>query len=168
MCFTALVDTIRVRRAERDDAFIVGALVLAMDLESHAPNREGFIAEYADAWLSDYDHRPTWLACEPDGTAVGLLQATLVRRLPSLRRPVGCWVHVARVFVRPDHRGRGTAGRLLDRLLAWGAEHQVVRYQLSFVPAARGLYQRAGFTRPDRLMERREEPGGCDRQPPTG
>ncbi len=142
--------------AERDDAFIVGALVLQMDLETGASRRDGFIQEYADAWLADFEHRPTWLACLPDHTAVGLLQTGLMHMLPSLRTDTACWIHVGLIYVRADHRGVGLAERMLRRMITWGSGHDVERYQLDTVPEARSLYERVGFRAPSgRLMELR-------------
>ncbi len=167
VCFTAVVDDIRIRRADRDDAFIVAALVLQMDRGAGERPREGFVNEYADAWLSDFDHRPTWLACLQDGTAVGLVQAGLVRKLPSLRRPTTAWMHVSLVYVRPSERGHGLAERMLQRMISWGSVHGVERYQLNAVPEARSLYERLGFRAPSgRLMELRVS--AADRITPFG
>ena len=156
MCFTAHVSEIRIRQAGRDDAFIVAALVLQMDRASGETPREGFITEYADAWLADFDHRPTWLACLPDNTAIGVVQAVLIRKLPSLRRPTSAWMHVSLVYVREADRGQRLAERMLQRMVAWGSGNGVERYQLNAVPEARTLYERLGFETPNgRLMELR-------------
>lgn len=159
LCFTAAVDPIQVRQAERDDALGVAALVLAMDREDGADARPGFLTEYADAWLLDVDRRPTWLAEESDGNPVGLVQTAMVRKLPSLRRPTTAWMHVALVFVRPTHRGRGIAERMLRDAVEWGVAQGVERFQLNAEPKARTLYERVGFTAPgERLMELRVPP----------
>lgn len=143
--------------AAREDALIVAALVLQADLDAGAARRPGFLDTYAEAWLADVEHRPTWLACVEDGTVVGVVQATLVRKLPSLRRATTGVVHVSQVFVHPDHRGRGIAEGLLRAMLAWGGEQGVERYTLNAVPEARTLYARVGFGPPaERFMERRE------------
>src|SRR5699024_445114 len=116
--------------------------------------REGFVDEYADAWLADFEHRPTWLACLPDHTVIGIVQAGLFRKMPSLRRPTTAWIHVSLVYVRPADRGQGVAERMLARMIDWGNGQGVERYQLNAVPEARTLYERLGFTAPtDRLME---------------
>lgn len=150
---------VTVRPATRDDGFLVAGLVLAMDRDSGATSRSGFLGEYADAWLADFDRRPTWWASEPDGNPVGLLQAALHRKLPSLRRETTCWVHVGLVYVRPTHRRRGIAEDMLRAMLAWGQEAGVDRFQLNAEPAARSLYERVGFTQPDRVMELRTPSG---------
>ena len=178
LCYPAAVDPIQVRQAERDDALGVAALVLAMDREDGADARPGFLTEYADAWLLDVDRRfgfafprfadlvrvgvdrrPTWLAEESDGNPVGLVQTAMVRKLPSLRRPTTAWMHVALVFVRPTHRGRGIAERMLRDAVEWGVAQGVERFQLNAEPKARTLYERVGFTAPgERLMELRVPP----------
>ena len=145
----------RITLASRDEALIVAALALQMDLEDDAATpRPGFLTEYADAWLADSAHRPTWLAFAPEGAAVGLVQTVLITKLPSLRRPVVSWLHVGQVFVVPAHRGQGLAGRMMSVLQDWARAHQVDRIQLNARPAARSVYERAGFVpSSDRLME---------------
>lgn len=143
----------RIEFAQRDDAFVLGALNLRADLEGGADHRDGFIQEFADAWLRDYDNTPTWLAFADHGAALGYVQASLIRKLPSLRRPATSWMHVKGVFVVPDARGEGVAGQMLNEMFRWGAQHGVERYQLNAEDKARTLYERAGFTAPDhRLM----------------
>ncbi|KYH44728.1 GNAT family N-acetyltransferase [Branchiibius sp. NY16-3462-2] len=146
---------VRITRATRDEALIVAALALQMDLEDDAATpRSGFLSEYADAWLADSASRPTWLAFGPEGEAIALVQSVLITKLPSLRRPVVSWLHVAQVFVVPAHRGQGLAGRMLTVLQDWARAHQVDRVQLNARQQARGVYERAGFVpASDRLME---------------
>lgn len=150
---------ITIERATRDDGLAVAGMVLAMDREDGAAVRPGFLGEYADAWLADFAARPTWLAKQPDGNPVGLLQAALVRKLPSLRRETTSWVHVSLVYVRPAHRRLGLGESLIGAMIDWGDRTGVERYQLNSTPIGRSLYARMGFDAPDsRLMERRERP----------
>ncbi len=148
--------TARIVRAERDHALILGALTLQADLEYGGTNRPGFIAEYADAWLADFDQMPTWLAFDVDGTAIGFVQTSWVRKLPSLCRPTTGWLHVKNVFVTPAARGNKVAERMMTEMIAWGDDHAIERYQLNAEPKARSLYERLGFGAPnERLMVRR-------------
>ena len=146
---------VRITPATRDEALIVAALALQMDLEDEAATpRAGFLTEYADAWLADSVRRPTWLAFGPQGEAVGLVQTSLITKLPSLRRPVVSWLHVGQVFVVPAQRGHGIAGRMLTVLQEWARANQVDRIQLNARPSARSVYERAGFVpASERLME---------------
>ncbi len=148
--------TERIVFAEREHAFILGALTLQADLAEGCSPREGFITEYADAWLAHYEDMPTWLAFGADGSAIGLVQTSWVRKLPSLRREATSWVHVKNVFVVPAARGNKVAERMLTEMIAWGEKNGVQRYQLNAEPKARSLYERLGFGAPhERLMERR-------------
>ncbi|KNX37173.1 GNAT family N-acetyltransferase [Luteipulveratus halotolerans] len=150
------MSSIRITRATAEDAFALAALVLRADLERGASGRTGFIDEYADAWLAERDRRPAWIATEPDGDPAGLISTSVVRRLPSLRRPASSWMHVSLLYVVPNQRGQGLGEQLLRRMIVWGEGNGVDRFQLNAVPEARTLYERVGFTAPDpRLMERR-------------
>ena len=72
-----------------------------------------------------------------DGTLVGVTHVHLS----------GGTGHVARVAVRPDHRGRGLAGAMLVDAFALAREHGAARSTLSTDTraGARGLYERAGM-----------------------
>lgn len=154
VCFDAQVS--RIVRAEREHAFILGALTLQADLEYGGTNRPGFIPEFADAWLAEFESMPTWVAFSDDGSAVGFVQTSFVPKLPSLCRPTTGWIHVKNVFVTPAARGNGLAEQMLRAMIAWGTTNGIERYQLTARPTARSLYERLGFTAPDeRLMELR-------------
>jgi GNAT superfamily N-acetyltransferase len=61
---------------------------------------------------------------------------------------VGDWLGVAAMEVRPGHRRRGLAARMLRALLAWGAAQGATRCYLQVEAgneAALALYRRAGF-----------------------
>lgn len=148
--------TARIVRAERENALILGALTMQADLEYGGVHRAGFVDEFADAWLADYDHLPTWMAFGADGSAIGFVMTSWVRKMPSLCRPATGWLYVKTVFVTPNARRNGVAGRLLSEMIAWGDRHAIELYQLSSEPKARSLYERLGFCAPDeKLMIRR-------------
>lgn len=147
--------TVRIERAQREHALILGALTLQADLEYGGTKRDGFLSEYADAWLAEFDQMPTWIAFSGDGSAIGFVQTSHVRKLPSLCRPTTGWLHVKNVFVTKTARGNGIAERLLRTMIAWGEKHDIERYQLNAEPKARSLYERMGFEAPgERLMVR--------------
>ncbi|TWE12899.1 GNAT family N-acetyltransferase [Rudaeicoccus suwonensis] len=139
---------IDVRLADAEDAFAVAALILRWDLAEGAPMRPGFIDEFADAWLADRASRPTWLAVQANGDPVGVVIASLVRKLPSLRRPATAWLHLASVYVAPELRGQGIGARLLESVVDWCPQHGVTRLQLNSADAATEFYRRAGFGAP--------------------
>lgn len=145
--------SVRIVRAEREHAFVLAALTVQADREDGGSPREGFLREFADAWLADYERMPAWIALETDGSALGMVITSKVDKLPSLCRETTCWIHVKNVFVVPDRRGEGIAERMLRAMTVWGEHEKVERYQLNAEPKARGLYERLGFgAPPDRLM----------------
>lgn len=145
-----------IRQATRDDALILGALTLQEGVAAGGATRPGFVIEFADAWLAQCEQMPTWIAFGDDGSAIGFVQTSLVRKLPSLRREASSWIHVKNVFVVEPARGNKVAERMLTEMIAWGDANNVSRYQLNAEPKARSLYERLGFGAPNgRLMERR-------------
>lgn len=137
---------IEVTFAQRSDSRAVAQLVCAMDLEREPDSHvQGFIDRYADAWLADYEDRPTWIAELPNGEPIGLVQTSRIRRMPSLLRGDASWLQVSRVYVTPEKRSRGVGEQMLLAMISWGDEHGVDRYQLKAVPEARSLYGRVGF-----------------------
>lgn len=132
------------------DAVAVDALQLQLDRELGAQPREGFLDQFAEAWLAEHQEgrRVTWLAEQPDGRPVAVVHGAVVQKLPSLRRASGRWVHVSLVFVSIDVRGRGLATILLDRLIDWARDQGIIRIQLNAGPQAGGLYERQGFGPP--------------------
>jgi len=105
------------------------------------------------------------------GRAVCLLGATRPPGMP------GHHIYLESIWVAPEHRGRGVAGRLLtftfDRLGAAGIE-VVFLHVLDGNDAPMRLYKRASFTsaskpeplteypgRSEQLMERRLRPVAC-------
>lgn len=145
-------------RARRDDAFALAALRLQMDLESGESNRPGFLTEYADHFLANYEGLPTWLATAGDGSALGMVQTALVPRAPALHRPAEPLLHVAVVFVTPDSRGHGLATRMLRVVDAWADDHHVSRMMLDARPQRRSLYERFAFGAPDERHMHRDAP----------
>ena len=59
--------TTRIRPIERDDALSLAALRLQQDREVGRATRPGFLTDYADALLADFDGYRGWIAEEHDG-----------------------------------------------------------------------------------------------------
>ncbi|WP_158607560.1 GNAT family N-acetyltransferase [Flexivirga caeni] len=142
------------RCADRNDALAMAALNLRWDRDGGAPPRTGFLDEFADAWSSDADHYPAWLARRADGDPVGFAVGVVARSLPSLRHGAGGWLHLSRLFVVPDLQGQGVGARLLDTVIRWSVDSGLYRVQLNATDQARAFYRRAGFGSPqDTLMQ---------------
>lgn len=123
-----------------------------------------------DRWLAEFG-RGDWSVGFMAGRAVCLLGATRPPGMP------GHHIYLESIWVAPEHRGRGVAGRLLtftfDRLGAAGIE-VVFLHVLDGNDAPMRLYKRASFTsaskpeplteypgRSEQLMERRLRPVAC-------
>lgn len=145
---------VRIERAGRVDALAVAALALQMERESpEAIPRAGFLREYADAWLADFERRPVWLASEDDGAAVGFIQSVQIQKLPRLRGPARSWLHLSQVFVTARRRQQGVGAQLLAAMQDWARHNGVDFVQLNARPGVRGFYAAAGFAAAERRME---------------
>lgn len=103
----------RIRPVERDDAFALAALRVQQDRERGLASREGFLREFADAFLADFGSYRGWLAEQTDGDPLGCL---LLRRVPGLPTLAGPgrpeqW-QVQQDFVCPTHRSGDLRSRL--------------------------------------------------------
>lgn len=147
-------DGIRIERAAPEDAFVLAAMTLRWDLEGGSPRRDGFLDDFAEAWLAQGATRPAWLARRADGDPVGFVIGFLATSLPSLRRPTGGWVHLSSLYVVPEMRGAGLGERMLREIVDWAVERGLYRLQLNATDRARSLYRRVGFGGPqDTLMQ---------------
>jgi len=146
---------VTVREAVPTDAFAVAALHVQAEREWGGVIPPRFLDTFADAWLRDRA-RHTFLAEDARHTPLGTVHGTVIRKLPSPRRPTDAWMHVSFLFVTAAARGHGVGEALLRTLLGWCADNDVVRVQLNAVDEARSLYERVGFRPPhEGLMELR-------------
>lgn len=145
----------RIRPVERDDAVSLAALRIQQDRERAGPTRAGFLAEYADALLEDFEDYRGWIAEEVDGRPVGCVLAQRVRKLPSLMasgRPE--WWYVQQVHVSADRRRRGIGRALMAAVQQAAAEEEIRWIRLNSSAAGRPLFDAVGFGPPvDRLRE---------------
>lgn len=113
-----------------------------------------------DAWLErEQDQRITWLGFA-DGVAVGMLNVLIFSRMPepmndAHRRPTQ-WGYLANLYVRPEHRGSGLGGELVDACTAYADEHAFARVVLSPSALSVPLYARHGFEPATSLMIRHQ------------
>lgn len=150
-----VINPLIVRQATAADARLVARLQEDMDREFGAPDKPGFVDRFAEVWLNNADHRPTWIA-ERGGDAIGVLVLVVVDKLPRAGRDSGRWAHVSLVFVAKNARNAGIGTLLLQRMLAWASDNDVDRIQLNANAKSAPLYQKVGFgPAPARLMERR-------------
>ncbi|MBB2891821.1 GNAT family N-acetyltransferase [Flexivirga oryzae] len=148
------LDDVRIERATAQDALVLAGMTLRWDLEGGAPNRKGFLDEFASAWIEQGEARPAWIARRSTGDPVGFVLGILATSLPSLRRPTGGWMHISGFYVVPELRGHGLGERLMREVVDWAKGRGLYRLQLNATDQARSFYRRAGFGSPqDTLMQ---------------
>lgn len=146
---------VTLRLVERVDAFALAGLRMQQDREQGRASRDGFIVDFADAFLDDFDSYRGWIAEEPDGRRVGCLLALRVRKLPTLARPGRPeWWYVQQVFVTADRRREGLGRRLVSAAQEAATAERVRWLRLNASDAGRPLFDATGFGAPvDRLRE---------------
>ncbi|WP_210503442.1 GNAT family N-acetyltransferase [Nocardioides xinjiangensis] len=133
-----LPDGFAIRSAEESDHEVVWTLLEDCFLEWSERERMSLEDFGARVWGRP-GHQP-WnlrLLAAPDGRVVGATHVFLA----------GEGAYVARIAVRPDHRGRGLAPAMLVDAFARAREHGAVRCYLSTDTraGARGLYEKVGM-----------------------
>jgi GNAT superfamily N-acetyltransferase len=166
------VQTYRVREATRGD--LDGARVVMLDTvyrdfgTGYVPCWHGDVIDPGAFYLEPPRHTLLVAVDEGDGTVVAT--AALDARGPAHppnprwlaeRYPSGQTAQVRRVYVRPEHRRRGLAGRLVAGLLEFaradGGYRSVYLHTDPSSPGAEALWRSLGKLVCD---ERTEEPGG--------
>lgn len=85
-----------------------------------------------------------WIA-EVDGHAVASAALLWERVPPTVRNLSGRQAYLLAVYVRPAHRRRGLAHRLVSTAVEHAREHGADVISLHCTPAGRGLYEKFGF-----------------------
>jgi GNAT superfamily N-acetyltransferase len=144
-----------IRRATLEDgAFLVNCLqAMLADMESYgglplaeAGRLAAWLSEHTGRGLLQEDH--LFLAAAPEEAPLqpaGMVEASLV--YPEEVFWPARTLHIAAVYVHPDHRHAGLGRRLLEAAIAWGREQGCVQVELNVLagnPAHR-LYEKMGF-----------------------
>lgn len=95
-----------------------------------------------------------WVAVNRDAI-VGTVWLGLFEKIPNPVVESEMHGYVSNLYVRPEHRGRGTGGALLAAAMQECDARRVDAVILWPTPESRSLYERHGFAVRDDLMERR-------------
>jgi ribosomal protein S18 acetylase RimI-like enzyme len=140
------VDTIEVRRADKQDSFLISAVLLEAFLEYRSQYTEqGFAATTPtqEEILKRLEQGPLWLALA-NGETVGTVSTVL--QYPRE-------LYVRGMAVLPAARGLGIGALLFQRVEQYAKENDCNKLILSttpFLDRAIRLYERLGFVRVDR------------------
>ncbi len=136
----------RIRPVERRDALALAALRIQQDREAGHTPRDGFLTDYADAFLHDFDRYRGWIAELPDGDPVGALLAQRIRTLPTLSDQRPEWWSVQDVFVTSNHRRHGVGAGLVAAVQRAGRDSSVRWLELRTSDRGRALFEACGFS----------------------
>lgn len=140
---------VEVRRAGPRDAL---ALMTLRASWRETAVTEAFTSEFVAWFEREGSHRWWWLAEDPAGVAIGMVNLKVFERMPAPGHSSGRWGYLANLFVHPAHRGEGLGAQLVASLLAASREEGLVRVVLSPSEQSVPLYRRAGFLPADMLL----------------
>ena len=105
------------------------------------------------SWVDD-PLRTVWVAHTPT-QAIGMVCLTEYVRMPSPRAgAAGSWGYLGHLYVRPEYRGTGIGGQLIDCVLREAADRGFRKVILSPSKKSMPLYSRHGFTSDNDVMVR--------------
>ena len=104
---------------------------------------EGESRAYYRRALTDGSHTAC-LAFEGD-VFVGAGGVSYFQVMPTWHNPTGWKAYIMNMYVRPEHRRRGIATALLDRLVADARRRGILAISLEATEMGRPLYERYGF-----------------------
>lgn len=146
------------RRANANDLAALIELRVALFREMGTVEDAGTAAELAEAterYLSSAMPDGTfhaWIA-EIDGQIVATSGLTLLQRPPSPGNLTGLDAYVMNMYTRPEWRGQGIGGRVLEAVIADAREGGARRIWLHATEHGRALYERFGFVPEHAAME---------------
>lgn len=117
----------------------------ANGLTPHADlsNIEAKLTKYYDKAFASGEHYAV-LAFE-DNVFVGTGGICFYTVLPTYHNPTGGKAYIINMFTEPDHRGRGIATEILDRLVKHSFSKGVRFISLEATASGRSLYEKYGF-----------------------
>ena len=147
---------LRIRPATPEDAAVLARFRVLLFREMG--RLEGDEAEFAHAsenyfaWALSTEREVAWIA-EDMGEAVAVLAMTLEPMPPKPGRPRLVEAFMHNVYVLPDRRMRGLAGRLTRTALDYAKAEGIRRLRLFTSDDARWMYERLGFQPHGRYLE---------------
>jgi GNAT superfamily N-acetyltransferase len=113
----------------------------------------GFDGRLAAWFERESARRITWLA-EAADRPVGMMNLAIFERMPRPGHAPSRWGYLGNALILAAYRNRGIGTRLLNAVLRYADEDDLVRVVLSPSDRSIPFYQRAGFDPADILMLR--------------
>ena len=94
----------------------------------------------------------TFLAIEGE-KAVGCATVCYIRLMPTFDHRTGKRAHIMNVYVKPEYRRRGLAGKMLQEIICEAKQKGVTQISLDATDKGRPLYETLGFLSSAERME---------------
>ena len=104
-------------------------------------------ADFEDAfrgWLAA-NPRTFFVAEDPSGQLIGMLNLLVFERMPKPGSPASVWVYLANAYVLPADRNAGVGGQLLEAAMAFARSIRAARIVTAPSEASKDFYARHGF-----------------------
>ncbi len=150
-----------IRRATPADARAMSDMRMRMFVDMGKPDDQRtreMVAAFVQ-WVSDAIERGTYLGwVVEDGKDIVASAGMLLIEWPPNRRDLKPQRgYVMNVFVKPEHRRRGLARRMMDAVLAEARVREIRVTVLHASPAGRGLYEQLGYWPNEEMLRIEEE-----------
>ena len=148
-----MTDTIRIRRANYDDAGVIADQRHLMFTEMYPEVDEATMQAMRDGsfvWtqrmLEQGSYLGWFLVDEATEQSIGGAGIWLLDWCPSPLELTGNRAYLINVYVNPDYRRHGLARRLLMTVLKYCQHHHIALVDLHASKVGRPLYESLGFT----------------------
>lgn len=135
------------------------AALFAEDAGERDPLRNtAWPATHGEQWVSALLADPHSLVLAAT-TGTGVVGHLIGKLMPASEMWTAARAELVSMYVRPEVRGRGVAGQLIDTFVAWSHEHGAARLEVNAYAAnetALRVYQRHGFQPHSILLTRSE------------
>lgn len=134
------------RIASDGDAGVLAMLRRAWNEENSGDpiDDPDFEATFFEWWKAERETR-TFFLVEIDGVAVGMANVKRYQRMPTAGRRAGRWGYVGNVFILETHRNTGIGEALMNHVVSWARDEQLVHLRLAPSPLSKPFYARLGF-----------------------
>lgn len=145
---------VRLRHAGAGDGADLGRLRFSWRKERNPdePHDEGEFVDAFRRWWERHLHSHPAVVAVDGETLVGMAFLAVVDRPPNPGALQRCHGDLQSMYIRPEHRGRGTGPRMVAAVLDLARELGCDKVTVHSGHRALPLYQRAGFVAIDRWL----------------